>query len=172
MDSGAFSSEKAQTGALGAALEREHREIDAGIDAFRAPAADGASETESDGAVPSLRRAIEALRRHIYLEEEFLFPPMQAEFAIPIGVMLREHGEIWHTLDELETKLTESDGRTRAVSACEELAEQLDRHNAKEEPIFYTQADRSLDAEQSTELRAFLESGQMPLGWICQAVRA
>jgi regulator of cell morphogenesis and NO signaling len=77
MDSGSF--ELAQGGALGTALEHEHREIDAGIDAFRAAAADGESETEPDGAVSSLQRAIDALRRHIYLEEEFLFPAMQAE---------------------------------------------------------------------------------------------
>lgn len=146
MDRGAFNSEKARAGTLGAALEREHREIDAGIDAFRATAAAGESETEPDGAVSSLRHAIDALRRHIYLEEEFLFPPMQAEFSIPIGVMLREHGEIWRTLDELEARLTENSDQAPALSACRELAEQLDRHNAKEEPIFYTQADRSLDA--------------------------
>lgn len=170
MDSGSF--RLAQTGTLGAALEREHREIDAGIGAFRAAAAGGESEMAPDGAVPSPQRAIDALRRHIYLEEELLFPPMHAEFAIPIGVMLREHGEIWRTLDELEAKLTASDGRVPALSACEELVAQLDRHNAKEEPIFYTQADRSLDAEQSTKLKRLLDSGQMPAGWICQAARA
>lgn len=171
MDSGTFSSGLAQTGALGAALEAEHREIDAGIDAFRTASADGASKTEHGDMIVGLRRAIDALRRHIYLEEQFLFPPMQAEFAIPIGVMLREHGEIWRTLDELEAKLAESSGPARALSVCEELATQLDRHNAKEEPIFYTQADRSLDAEQTAELNDFLHAGQMPPGWTCQATQ-
>lgn len=192
MDSGAFNSEPAQVGALGAALEREHREIDAGIDAFRGSASDGgtrpaddairaaargtqpgdgATHAEQDRAVMLLRRAMDALRRHIYLEEEFLFPAMRAQFAIPIGVMLREHGEIWQTLDAMQAKLAESDSRSDLLSACEELAGQLDRHNGKEEPIFYTQADRSLDAVQAKELDDFLRSGQMPPGWICQVAR-
>lgn len=164
MDSGSFESE--QVGALGAALEHEHREIDAGIDAFRAASAE--SERGPDGAVSSLQRAIDALRRHIYLEEELLFPAMQAELAIPIGVMLREHGEIWRTLDDLQAKLTESNDRTRALSTCEELAEQLDRHNAKEEPIFYTQADEILGTEAAAELKTFLDTSRLPAGWTCR----
>lgn len=49
---------------LHAALEREHHEIDAGIEAFLAPPAGGENRTAS------LVRAIAALRRHIYLEEK------------------------------------------------------------------------------------------------------
>jgi hypothetical protein len=49
---------------LSAALEREHHKIDAGIAAF----------TASQGNPQSLTCAIRALRRHIYLEEEFLYP--------------------------------------------------------------------------------------------------
>jgi hemerythrin HHE cation binding domain-containing protein len=49
---------------LAAALEREHHEIDAGIAAF----------TAAPGDRQPLARVIRALRRHIYREEEFLFP--------------------------------------------------------------------------------------------------
>ena len=52
------------TESLAAALEQEHQEIDAGISTF----------TASPGDPQPLTRAIRALRRHIYLEEEFLFP--------------------------------------------------------------------------------------------------
>ena len=82
------------TESLAAALEREHREIDAGI----------AASTASPWDPQPLARASRALRRHIYLEEEFLFPLLhQAEpaLAAPIFVMLREHAQIWGTLDEL-----------------------------------------------------------------------
>lgn len=170
MQAGALNDQQAQSGALGAALEREHREIDAGIDAFRVGSTNDQSQAEA--AAAPLTGAIVALRRHIYLEEEFLFPAMQAEFAIPIGVMLREHGEIWRTLATLETKLDQRAEQSGVLSACEELTEQLERHNSKEEPIFYTQADRSLTGEQSAELEAFMRSGQMPPGWTCQAVRS
>ena len=61
-----------RTGSLAAALEQEHREIDDGIAAF----------TAVPGDRHALARAIGALRRHIYLEEEILFPLLsQAEPA-------------------------------------------------------------------------------------------
>jgi|SRR5579875_1970389 len=150
---------------LQAALEREHREIDAGIEAFSSGQAQGAS------AIESLTDAIRALRRHIYLEEEFLFPPMRDELAIPIGVMLREHGEIWRTLDALEDQLRKNGATTTVLDISRELLSQLGRHNAKEEPIFYTQADSSLTPSAAARLRAFLDTGQMPDGWVCEAAR-
>ncbi|HET7045217.1 MAG TPA: hemerythrin domain-containing protein, partial [Gaiellaceae bacterium] len=64
-------------GTLAAALEREHREIDAGIEAFDVESA------ENGGRVESLTGAISALRRHIYLEEAFLFPALRSELAVP-----------------------------------------------------------------------------------------
>lgn len=88
---------------LSAALEREHHEIDAGLEAFL----DGldSGEVRRD----ELTRAADALRRHIYLEEEILFPPIRdAGLVPPILVMLREHGEIWQTLDALEEAVSES----------------------------------------------------------------
>ena len=45
-------------------------------------------------------RAMESLRRHIFLEEQLLFPPLrEAGMIAPVLVMLREHGEIWQSLD-------------------------------------------------------------------------
>ena len=82
---------------LAAALEHEHREIDEGIEAFTSGQADAETQTAP------LTRAMDALRRHIYLEEEFLFPPLRsAGLMAPVFVMLREHGEMWKTLDLLE----------------------------------------------------------------------
>lgn len=147
------------SGTLGAALEREHREIDHGIETFGSGGDDG---------VAALTAAIAALRRHIYLEEEFLFPPMQDELAIPIGVMLREHGELWRTLEALEAQLAEAGDAAAAASICERLLAQLELHNSKEEPIFYTRADASLGPDATAELKAFLDSGQMPAGWTCR----
>ncbi|MGH2833878.1 MAG: hemerythrin domain-containing protein [Solirubrobacteraceae bacterium] len=148
---------------LRAALEREHREIDAGIEAFSAGQAQGARTIES------LTRAMRALRRHIYLEEQFLFPAMREGFAIPIGVMQHEHGQIWRTLDVLEDQLHDSGDSASVLDRSHELLSQLERHNAKEEPIFYSQADRSLTPSASAQLQAFLDTGQMPYGWVCQA---
>lgn len=59
-----------RTGAesLSQALEREHREIDNAIKGC----ADG-SVLDSQSKV-DLKRAVDELRRHIYVEEELLFP--------------------------------------------------------------------------------------------------
>ena len=54
-----------------------------------------------------------ALRRHIYLEEAFLVPPLRAAgAAMPVPVMLREHGELWRTVDSLSALIgQEADSR-------------------------------------------------------------
>lgn len=147
---------------LAAALEREHREIDEGIEAFIAAQRDGRSEMES------LKQAMQALRRHIFLEEEFLFPPLrEGGLAAPIFVMLREHGEIWDTIDALDAQL-QTDPAGAAISAiCEQLLAQLERHNSKEEPIIYPQADSVLTTAAGAGLRAFLADGRIPEGWVC-----
>jgi regulator of cell morphogenesis and NO signaling len=151
-------------GTLGAALEHEHREIDAGIAAF--------SSGEREDRIESLTRAIAGLRRHIYLEEEFLFPPMRPGLAIPMMVMLREHGELWRTMDTLEARLGEHGSDASVQDVCSELVTRLDSHNSKEEPIFYTQADTTLSASANAELKVFLDSGRMPAGWVCQGARS
>ena len=146
---------------LGAALEREHREIDAGIEAFTS----GLAEGKADPA--PLAGAIAALRRHIYLEEEFLFPPLRPQMMAPVFVMLREHGEMWATLDALDAQLAAGGADASMANACHELVAELERHNGKEEQIIYTVADELLSAEASAALQAFIDSGQMPEGWVC-----
>ena len=150
---------------LAAVLEREHREIDAGVEAFLAAQGDGGSGIEA------LRRTIGALRRHIFLEEEFLFPPLRERGLVaPIFVMLREHGEIWDAMDALEAKLV-APGDSSVADDCRELLALLGRHNAKEEPIIYPQADTVLGAAAGAQLLQLLTAGQIPDGWRCAQAR-
>lgn len=147
-----------RTDSLANALEHEHREIDDGIAA-------------TPGDRDSLARAIRALRRHIYLEEEILFPLLyQAEpgLAAPVFVMLREHAQIWALLDSLEH---ESDGGAASPARVRQLASHLLHHNLKEEKILYPRADEALPAVEADRLRAFLDSGELPAGWICFKAR-
>lgn len=149
------------TESLAAALQREHREIDAGIDSFL--------RTGNTGA---LTRAIRALRRHIYLEEEFLFPPVrEAGLVAPIFVMLREHGQLWATLDALDTALTEHAPADTVSDLCRQLTVLELHHNPKEERIVYPQADQALTARATARLRAFQDSGTLPNGWVCERAR-
>ena len=149
-----------ETESLAAALEREHREIDEGIAALAA----------SPGDPQPLTRAIRALRRHIYLEEEFLFPLLrraEPALAAPVFVMLREHAEIWATLDELER---EPGGASRAL--YRQLASRLLHHNLKEERVLYPRADEVLSPAAAGQLQAFLGSGELPEGWVCIKARS
>lgn len=151
---------------LAEALEREHHEIDDGIDAFTAASAIGTHETEL------LLGAVAALRRHIYLEEEFVFPPMRAGGMVaPLFVMVREHAQMWTTLDALESDLANAadDGVLR--KRCHDLMVQLQHHNPKEEQVIYPQADAVLTATASDDLLTFMGSGQLPEGWICEGAR-
>ncbi len=87
---------------LSAELTREHREIDAALQAFIEKLDCGSVQTES------LTGTLEALRRHIYLEEVFLFPPLRdAGVVMPIFVMMREHGQLWQTMDALTDLLAD-----------------------------------------------------------------
>src|SRR5579875_2842127 len=161
-DEGRNASSAEGLGALAAALEREHREIDRGIEAFLA------DRERGQGHVEPLRRAMEALRRHIFLEEEFVFPPLQAAGLVaPIFVMLREHGEIWDTLEVIEAQLDAGGGDGPLAASCRVLLEQLERHNFKEEPVVYPQADAVLGVEGSAALTSFLAAGRIPEGWVC-----
>jgi iron-sulfur cluster repair protein YtfE (RIC family) len=144
---------------LSSALEREHREIDRAIEAFVANAADP---------LP-LQCAMDALRRHIYLEEEFLFPPLrEAGLSMPIFVMVREHGELWDVMDGLDGLLSRPSATDTTAKACQALLEQLDQHNSKEEPVIYPQADQALSEAATEQLQAFIATGRMPEGWVCE----
>ena len=145
-----------ETSSLAAALEREHHEIDAGIAAFAAAPWDR----------QPLGRAIGALRRHIYLEEEFLFPLLrEAEpgLAAPVFVMLREHAQIWGTLEALERAVDAGAG----LALRKRLTVQLLHHNLKEEKILYPRAEDLLPPAAADRLRVFLGSGELPGGWAC-----
>ncbi|GAB3797404.1 hemerythrin domain-containing protein [Humibacter antri] len=152
---------------LGAALEAEHREIDGGIERFLDTLRRGAPDTES------LIRAMGGLRRHIYLEETFLFPPLkEVGMTMPVFVMLREHGELWLAMDGIEAQLTDGAELEAVGRSALELLSLLDKHNSKEEPIIYTKADEVLDGDASAELRIYLTDGALPDGWVCSGALA
>lgn len=157
--------EETLTGSLDSLLAHDHRDIDDGIRV----GLDGADGADLDG----LTVALGALRRHIYAEEELLFPPLRdAGLVGPILVMVREHAQMWQLLDSLEGLLgadTVDPDALRATRA--ELFELLQRHNPKEETILYPQADAVLTPSRASQVRAFIASEEPPEGWVCQGLR-
>lgn len=156
---------------LEAALTREHREIDAGIEEFVSAADAGEVRAEP------LTRAMDALRRHIYLEETILFPPLRtAGLMMPVMVMLREHGALWDAMAAIDTALGDTASNDAApktlLDQCRQLLALLDEHNTKEEPILYPRADLDLDEASHDDLADFLYSGTTPEGWSCEKATA
>jgi regulator of cell morphogenesis and NO signaling len=153
------------TESLAAELEREHREIDHAIAMFASSDGSGPHDREP------LRRAISVLRRHIYVEEERVFPGLrEAGLFAPVLVMLREHGQIWNDLDRIERDLDADPAAT--PNLCHQLLIRLQHHNAKEERIIYPATDEALSALEAAELASFLDGGNLPAGWICAKASA
>jgi hemerythrin-like domain-containing protein len=152
---------------LSAELTREHREIDDAIETFIEKLDGGSVQAEL------MTDTLEALRRHIYLEEVFLFPPLrEAGIVMPIFVMMREHGQLWHTMGELAELLADGNDSQRLRDTCRQLLDQLHQHNSKEEPVIYPNADTDLPPHTSAELTRFIETGRTPEGWVCQQANA
>jgi len=148
---------------LAEALEKEHQDIDAGISAFTTGLAGGRPP------VDTMLKALTAHRRHIYLEETMLFPPLRAGglFAA-ILVMLREHGQMWQIMDELQPLVETGAVDPRVPELCEKFVTLIAAHNLKEEATIYSKADEVLTAPASGELLAFMATGSMPDGWVCE----
>ncbi len=151
---------------VSAAMASDHREIDEGFTQFREGLSLGERRREP------LARAAAALRRHIYLEEEILFPPLgEAGLAPPVAVMFEEHGAIWGTLDDITRCLDEESDVTSIQQAYDSLVGILGEHNRKEEGILYPAADRLLDSTVSSQVLEFLDRGVPPADWICGNLR-
>ena len=115
---------------------------------------------------------MEALRRHIYLEEEIVFPHLpKGPLMMPLMVMRREHGELWQRMDALAEALGGDSPEDGLADACQELLALLDDHNSKEEPIIYPHLDADLDPAEQERVRTLLEEGTLPDGWVCEALR-
>ncbi|MGO1198854.1 MAG: hemerythrin domain-containing protein [Dermabacteraceae bacterium] len=113
---------------------------------------------------------MEALRRHIYLEEEIVFPRLPpGPLMMPLMVMRREHGELWRRMDALAAALEDPATTSEGLeTACRELLSLLESHNEKEEPVIYPHLDADLDWSAAAQVRELLETGTLPEGWVCQ----
>lgn len=143
-------------------LTREHQDIDGAIAAFTAQAADGQPQA------PTLRAALATLRRHIWLEETMLFPPMRQGSAFAaIFAMLREHGQMWPILDRLDEQLERGAAAREVTATLAELRQVLAAHNDKEERTIYSLADAAHEGESAQKMMALMADGEMPAGWRC-----
>lgn len=151
-----------------AVLTHEHHEVDDALEGFLS---DLESERSGHRVGPVLV-ALTALRRHIYIEEEVLFPPLaKAGLTMPIAVMFHEHGELWRSMDALEALLAGDDSaaaREQEAALCHSILEQLQSHNHKEELIVYATAEKTLTPDELASLTTALAGDELPDGWVCR----
>lgn len=152
---------------LSTELEAEHHAIDHAIEDFQRSVAAGAPDPAT------LRTAFTSLRRHIYVEEEFVFPAMrEAGLTMPVFVMVREHAELWTAMASLEELLAAPEPDLAAAQdVCASLLTRLESHNSKEEPVIYPVMAQAMGGEAEAAAVAFLDGGTMPEGWVCEQMR-
>lgn len=99
-----------------------------------------------------------ALRRHLRMEEEVLFPAIENATGMqggPTFVMRSEHEQMRGVLDQMQALLDGGDP-DGVLDHGDTLLMLIQQHNAKEEGILYPMADQTL-GERWPELRARLE---------------
>jgi hemerythrin-like domain-containing protein len=134
---------------IGECLGQDHRRIDKLLADLCAMVGD----SELERADHSMGDFDAALRRHIRIEEDLLFPLVESRFAWPVAMMKREHREIFGWTEELKDSLARLE-RGPASTALAELTQIFGQHHVKEEEILYPAIDRVLSAD---ERRALLE---------------
>lgn len=147
-------------------LEWEHEWIDARFRRFQEALAKGRIE-----AAP-LEEAVEALHRHMYVEEDILFPAVEAHgLTGPTAVMAEEHGEICRLLGEIQGQVQAGAEPQEVLGTFRALHQVLGEHNVKEEQVLYPTSDRVLGQENPEQMTRRLREARAPEGWTCRAHR-
>lgn len=149
-----------------AILEADHHRMDAGFATFMKRARAGTVATDT------ITPAIEAMRRHLWVEEEYFFPALEEAGVVgPVKIMLREHGEIWNLLDELERLLAlPSPHPDMMLTVCSAIMQISAQHNFKEENILFATADQFLDSSIGRRIEEGLRM-ERPSGWVSEMAR-
>ncbi len=122
-------------------MNQDHRDLDARF----ALARHHVQAADWSAAKVAIVRFARALREHIAMETEVLFPALArvADVSGPCHVMNIEHDEIHHVLELLYAACRDREKLAFNV-ATKQLQELLNAHNDKEENILYPLADRLL----------------------------
>jgi iron-sulfur cluster repair protein YtfE (RIC family) len=131
-------------------MDVDHRRIDRIIEAFST-----LKRSDFGKAVALFARGKTGLLQHIRWEEDLLFPAFEEKTNMhdsgPTMVMRQEHAQIKAVLERIDGLLAAG-----KLNDCEpvtqELTSTLAMHNQKEELILYPMINRSLSAQERTEL--------------------
>ncbi len=112
--------------------------------------AEGSLDKKSEGAKASFLAFDSAMRRHFAMEEELLFPAIEAKTGMtdqgPTAVMRMEHEQMRGVLDQMSQAVETGDFQA-ALDQGDTLLMLIQQHNIKEEGVLYPMADQVLGAE-------------------------
>jgi hemerythrin-like domain-containing protein len=90
------------------------------------------------------------LLHHFKMEEEVMFVEYRScegGHCDPTGVMVMEHDQMRHLLDEMEDAISKND-KNNFLGLSENLLFVMQQHNMKEEQMMYNFADDALDSKE------------------------
>jgi hypothetical protein len=144
-------------------LKDEHRKVEAKLRELRSRISEGRN------ALDLLAEVENELKKHIYFEEELLFPSFRDEEERRIAVGLEyEHAAILTLVDRIRKGINESN-RAFALKKTESTIRLFSHHSKREELTAYRfridgNATSDLDAEN-------LASDSVPADWKCRFFR-
>lgn len=139
----------------------EHKRVSLLLDAVKSSPA----QSKTRRAFAELRQL---LTRHIYCEEELLFPAVEARGILgPTEVMRFEHGHIWSLLNQIRQEFEKDNPPPRDL--LDKLRGLLQGHDMKEENILYPAADEAIQSADALVERA--RKAIPPESWVCAALR-
>lgn len=133
-------------------LTHDHRACDTGFAALEQAVHRG----DWPGAEAAAHEFAAAMERHFRMEEDALFPAVEAATGLqagagPTAVMRLEHADIRDLLHDLVQAAAAHDAEA-VLGNTETLLMLMQQHNAKEENILYPLADRALNGDTATVL--------------------
>lgn len=141
-------------------LTEQHRSMELGITGL----------VDGSGSRQELTDAVYLLRRHIYIEEAFLFPVIEQDQgrAMALAQMRYEHGDMWPHIESAIALLAANADLDDLLPASEAMLRLLHIHDHKEEQAIYSVADRYRANATKPSFAALFQTNDTPDGWRCR----
>ncbi|MEO9091697.1 MAG: hemerythrin domain-containing protein [Rhodanobacter sp.] len=140
-------------------LAEQHRMLELGIRGL----------VDGSGSRQDLSEAIYLLRRHIYVEEAFLFPVIDRDQGrwMALAQMKYEHGDMWPHIESAIELLQAKASLDDLFPAAQTLLKLIEIHDFKEERAIYSVADRDVANTNHPPLESLFAVTSIPPGWRC-----
>lgn len=125
---------------------------------------------DGSGSRAELTAAVYLLRRHIYVEEAFLFPVLEADDGrwMALARMRYEHGDMWPHIESALALLAAHADLDDLLPASQAMQRMLHDHDRKEEEAIYSVADRYHPDATHPPFASLFQSSDIPDGWKCR----